>query len=160
MVYDALRAYDLMRNAPFTDSDRVIIAGESLGGRIAVIATAIDRNIKGALIISSAGFDFKGGPDKDKNAFLQSIDSDHYIGLITPRKLVMLHNTNDKIVPLSSAIISYQKAQEPKQFVLVNDTTCNHGYCDSMYNGLVESLDYLVDIRSKTLVSVPDKPKN
>ena len=155
MVYDALRAYDLMRNAPFTDSDRVIIAGESLGGRIAVIATAIDRNIKGALIISSAGFDFKGGPDKDKNAFLQSIDSDHYIGLITPRKLVMLHNTNDKIVPLSSAIISYQKAQEPKQFVLVNDTTCNHGYCDSMYNGLVESLDYLVDIRSKTLVSIP-----
>lgn len=155
MVYDALRAYDLLKSAPFTDSDRVIIVGESLGGRIAIIATAIDRNIKGVLLISSAGFDFKGGPDENKNRFLKSVDADNYIGLITPRKLVMMHNTNDKIVPLSSAINSYQKVQEPKQFVLVNDTSCNHGYCDSMYKGLVDALDYLVDIKSRTLVSVP-----
>jgi len=71
----------------------------------------------------------------------------------------MMHNVNDNIVPLSSAIKTYSKAQEPKRFVLVNDTTCNHGYCESMYNGLVEALDYLVDIKSRTLVSIPDKPK-
>ena len=155
MVYDALRAYDLLKSAPFTDPDRVIIVGESLGGRIAIIATAIDRNIKGVLVISSAGLDFKPKGDANKDAFLQSIDSDHYIDLITPRKIVMMHNLNDNIIPLSSAITSYQKAQEPKRFVLVNDTSCNHGYCDSMYSGLVESLDYLVDIRSRTLISVP-----
>ena len=157
IVYDALRAYDLLYSAPFIDPDRIIIAGESLGGRIAVMAAAIDRNIKGVLVISSAGFDFKGGPDESKNAFLKSIDSDHYIGLITPRKLVMMHNANDKIIPLSSALKSYQKAQEPKQFVLVNDSSCNHGYCDSMYDGLVDGLDYLVGIKSKTLVSIPAK---
>ena len=157
IVYDALRAYDLLYSAPFIDPGRIIIAGESLGGRIAVMAAAIDRNIKGVLVISSAGFDFKGGPDESKNAFLKSIDSDHYIGLITPRKLVMMHNANDKIIPLSSALNSYQKAQEPKQFVLVNDTSCNHGYCDSMYDGLVDGLDYLVGIKSKTLVSIPAK---
>ena len=160
MAYDALRAYDLMKSAPFTDSDRIMLVGESLGGRIATIATAIDKNIEGVLIISSSGFDFKGGPDEKKNAFLKSIDSDHYIGLITPRKLVMMHNVNDKVIPLSSAINSFSKGQEPKRFVLVNDTSCNHGYCDSMYYGLVEALDYLIDIKSKTLVSVPDKPKN
>ena len=77
--------------------------------------------------------------------------------MITPRKLVMIHNANDNIIPLSSALKSFKKAQEPKQLILVNDTTCNHGYCDSMYNGLVDALDYLVDIRSKTLVSVPVK---
>lgn len=159
MVYDALRGYDLLKKAPFTDSDRIMIAGESLGGRIAVIAAAIDRNIEGALVISSAGFDFKPKGDASKDAFLKSIDSDHYIGLITPRKLVMMHNYYDKNIPLSSAVRTYQKAQEPKQFVLVNDTTCNHGYCESMYNGLVESLDYLVEIRSRTLVSVPDAKK-
>lgn len=155
MVYDALRAYDLMKTAPFTDSDRIIIAGESLGGRIAIIAAAIDRNIEGVLVISSAGFGFKGGPDEDKNRFLKSIDADNYIELITPRKLVMMHSANDKNVPLSSAVNTFSKAQEPKQFVLVNDTNCSHGYCDSMYNGLVESLDYLAGIKSKTLVSVP-----
>lgn len=155
IVYDALRAYDLLYSAPFVDPERIIIAGESLGGRIAVIAVAIDRNIKGVLAISSSGLDFRETNDTKVNAFLQSIDSDHYIGQITPRKIVMMHNVNDKIIPLESAITSYQKAQQPKQFVLINDTGCNHGYCDSMYNGLVDSLDYLVDIRSKTLVSVP-----
>lgn len=155
MVYDALRAYDLLHSAPFVDPERIIIAGESLGGRIAVIAAAIDRNIKGVLVISSSGFDFEEANDTKVNAFLQSIDSDHYIAQITPRKIVMIHNYNDAIIPLSSAIMTYQKAQQPKQFVLINDTSCNHGYCDSMYNGLVDSLDYLVDIRSKTLVSVP-----
>lgn len=153
MVYDALRAYDLLYSAPFVDSKRIIIAGESLGGRIAIIAAAIDRNIKGALVISSAGFDFKGGTDEKKNAFIKSIDSEHYIELITPRKLVMMHNLNDKNVLLSSAVRTYSKAQEPKRFVLVNDTNCNHGYCSSMYNGLVESLEFLVDIKTKTIFS-------
>lgn len=157
LVYDALRAYDLLYSAPFVDSDRIIIAGESLGGRIATIAAAIDRNIKGVLAISSAGLDFEAVNNTKVNSFLKSIDSDHYIELITPRKLVMMHNSNDKNVPLSAALRSYSKAQEPKQFVLVNDTACNHGYCDSMYNGLVDSLDYLVDIKSRTLVSVPDR---
>lgn len=155
LIYDALRAYDLLYSAPFVDPDRIAIVGESLGGRIAIIAAAIDRNIKGALAISAAGFDFKGGPDQTKNVFLKSIDADHYVILITPRKLVMMHNTYDRNVPLSSAIKTFSKAQEPKQFVLVNDTSCNHGYCDSMYDGLVDALDYLIDIRTITLVSVP-----
>ncbi|MBI2659273.1 alpha/beta fold hydrolase [Candidatus Woesearchaeota archaeon] len=155
MVYDALRAYDLLYSAPFVDPERIIIAGESLGGRIAVIAAAIDRNIKGVLVISSSGLDFGEANDTKVNAFLQSIDSDHYIAQITPRKIVMMHNYNDAIIPLSSAISTYQKAQQPKHFVLVNDTSCNHGYCDSMHDGMIESLDYLVGIRSKTLASVP-----
>jgi dienelactone hydrolase len=155
MVYDALRAYDLLYSAPFVDPERIIIAGESLGGRVAIIAAAIDRNIKGVLAISSSGFNFKPKGDAGKDAFLESIDSDHYIDLLTPRRIVMIHNSYDKAIPVSSAINSYSKAQEPKQFILINDTNCSHGYCDSMHSGLVESLDYLVDIRSKTLVSVP-----
>src|SRR3989338_1151643 len=157
MVYDALRAYDLLKKAPFTDSDRVIIAGESLGGRIAVIAAAIEKDINGVLAISSAGLGFEPKGDKSKDNFLLSIDSEHYIGMITPRKLVIMHNANDSNIPLSSAIRAFSKAEEPKQFVFVNDTACNHGYCDSMYDGLVDALDYLVDIKSRTLVSVPDR---
>src|SRR3989338_3363987 len=155
MVYDALKAYDLMYSAPFVDPDRIIIAGESLGGRIGIIAAAIERRINGVLVISSAGFDFEITNDTRVNAFLKSIDSEHYIDLITPRKLVMMHNANDNAVPVSSAVRAYSKAQEPKRFVLVNDTACNHGYCDSMYDGLVESLDFLVDINSRTLVIIP-----
>jgi len=159
MVYDALRGFDLLRSAPFIDPDRIIIMGESLGGGIAIIAAAIDRNVHGVLVISSSGFDFAETNDTKINVFLKSIDADHYIGLVTPRKLVMMHNSYDKIIPLEAAIRTYSKAQEPKQFALVNDTSCNHGYCDSMYSGLIEALDYLVNIKSRTLVSIPDKLK-
>ena len=158
MVYDALRAFDLLDQAPFVDSERIIIAGESLGGRIATIAAAIDRNIHGALIISSAGLDFNEKGDINKDRFLKSIDSDHYIDLITPRKIVMIHSINDSIIPLRSAANTFSKAEEPKQFILINDTSCNHGYCDAMWPSLVESLDYLTNIRSRTLVSVPETP--
>lgn len=157
LIYDALRAYDLLYSAPFIDPERIIISGESFGGRIAVIAAAIDRNINGVLVISSAGLDFRGGPDEKKNTFLKSIDSDHYISLISPRKLVMIHAINDTIIPLNSAARTYQKAQEPKQFVLINDTGCKHGYCDTMFEGIVSALDYIIQIKGKTLVSVPDK---
>lgn len=157
MVYDALRAYDLLYSATFVDPGRIIIAGESLGGRIAIIAAAIDRNIKGVLVISSAGIDFKMANDTRVNAFLNSINSDHYLRLIAPRRIVMMHSVNDTIIPLSSAAISFSKALEPKQFILVNDTSCNHGYCDAMWDKLVVALDYLVDIKSKTLISVPDE---
>ncbi len=157
MVYDALRAYDLLNSAPFIDSDRIIIAGESLGGRVAVIAAAIERNIKGALVISSSGFDFEEVNETGVNAFLKSIDSDHYIGLIAPNKLVMMHNIHDNIIPLDSVLNSYKIAQEPKQLVLVNDTNCNHGYCESMHNGLVDALDYMIGIRSETIFSIPAK---
>ena len=154
MVYDALRAYDLLYSAPFVDQEKIIIAGESLGGRIATIAAAIDRNIHGILIISSAGFDFAGGPDEKKNVFIKSIDSDHYIDLITPRKVVMIHNINDKNIPISSAVKTFSKAQEPKRFIYVNDTSCNHGYCDSMYDGLVDSFEYLTETKADVSVNL------
>ena len=147
MVYDALRGFDLLYSAPFVDPNHIILAGESLGSRNAIIAAAIDRNIKGILAISSAGFrgiGYTGGNDKMKNAFIDSIDSDHYIGLITPRRLVMIHNLNDKNIPIQSALNSFSLAQEPKRFIYVNDTSCNHGYCDSMHDGLVEGLKFVM----------------
>lgn len=140
-----------------TPSAGAFLAGESLGGRIAIIAAAIDPHINGVLVISTAGFGFEGGPDKTKNAFLNSIDADHYIRLLAPRKLAMMHSADDKIVPLSSAVKTFSKAEEPKQFILINDTDCGHGYCDAMGKGLVDALDYLVDIRSRTIVTVPER---
>lgn len=157
MVYDALMAYDLLDNAPFVDSGRIAVMGESLGGRIAVIAAAIDRNIDGVIVISSAGFDFREKGDREKDRFLKSIDSDHYIGLVSPRELVMIHSLNDTNIPLQSAIKSFEKAHDPKEFVLINKTGCNHGYCDAMWDKLVDALDYVVEIRSRTLISIPDK---
>ncbi|HLC60701.1 MAG TPA: alpha/beta fold hydrolase [Candidatus Nanoarchaeia archaeon] len=158
VVFDALRGFDLLRSAPFIDKNRVIIAGESFGGRVAIIATAIDKNVEGTLVISTAGSGFPQGNNSEINKFLKSIDANHYIDDIAPRKLVMMHNYNDKNIPVSSAAASFSIAQEPKGFLVVNDTACNHGYCDSMYQGLVDGLDWIVGLDPVFIVN--DTKKN
>ena len=66
-------------------------------------------------------------------------------------KIPISKNTmNDSKKLNKSAVNSFSKAQEPKQFVLINDTACNHGYCDSMYNGLLNAFNYLVNSKWKS----------
>ncbi|HLG24765.1 MAG TPA: acetylxylan esterase [Candidatus Nanoarchaeia archaeon] len=145
VVFDALRAFDLLKGAPFVDSRRVMIAGESFGGRTAIIASAIDKNVRGALAISTAGFNVGKLNDTKKEIFFKSIDPDHYVSSISPRKIVMIQNYYDKSVPLQNAITTYQNAQQPKKFALINDSSCNHGYCDSMYGAMIESIIYIMN---------------
>ncbi len=143
MIYDALRAYDLLASADFVDKNHIVMAGESLGGRNALIATALEENIKGALIMSSAGFGLQSTGNSEADKFLQSIDPDYYIASIYPRKIVFMHNEQDKTVPIGAAAMTYNRAPGEKRFVAVNDTSCNHGYCESMYLGMLAGMEFL-----------------
>jgi len=148
-VFDALRSFDLLKSAPFVDKSRITIAGESLGGRIALIATSIDRNVLGAMAISAAPLKLRLTNQTLQDAFAKSLDSEHYVASITPRKLLMIHNEFDKGVPVQSAVQTFLKAQDPKRFVLINDTSsdCRHGYCDKMYNGMLKGMEFLYDAK-------------
>ena len=137
-VYDALSAFDVLREIENIDKDNIAISGESMGGRYAIIAAALDDRIKGALIISSAGFHIKQIPSLSANPYFASIDPDNYIGKIAPRQLIMMHAENDSIISLADAQLTFSKANEPKKFYLIGG--CQHGYCDKMHDALMESL--------------------
>ena len=143
MILDALAAADVLRKEK-KENGKIILIGESLGGRIALISAAIDKRIKGVIAISAAGFHINtnnmANINKEQLNFMRSLDPDNYIGEISPRKIVMAHNTYDKNIPLDSALITFEKAKEPKEFILVNDTKCNHGFCDSMFYDINLSL--------------------
>lgn len=143
MILDALAAADILRTEKRVDDNNIIMMGESLGGRIAMISAALDKRIKGVVAISSAGFHFDNGND-EKSKFIKSIDPDGYLQEISPRKIVMVHNTYDKNVPFNSALITFGKAKEPKEFIFVNDAKCNHGFCDSMFHDINSSLTGMV----------------
>jgi uncharacterized protein len=145
VIYDALRAFDLMREAPFIDQNNIILAGESFGARIAIIAAAIDPRIKGVLAISASGFNIQDSGNEARDIFLKSIDADHYIRKISPRKAVMIHNINDTTIPLSLALKTHSKAEGNIDLFLVEDGDCNHGYCESMNANLVRSLKILLE---------------
>ncbi|MBI5226824.1 alpha/beta hydrolase [Candidatus Micrarchaeota archaeon] len=64
MVYDELAAFDLLSENRFgVDQGRVAMWGESMGGRYALIAAALEPKIKGVLLVSSAGYGFPPGND-------------------------------------------------------------------------------------------------
>lgn len=139
MVYDALRSFDVLREVEEVDKDSIGFVGESMGGRYAIIASALEQNDDGAIIISSAGFNVQLSPLQEGNNYLVSIDPDHYIENVN--YLMMMHGTEDEVVPLQNAQITFEKAKEPKEFYTFE---CEHGYCEAMYEKLVNGLNDMV----------------
>src|SRR3989338_2697899 len=139
-IVDALVAADVLSTREGVNPNNIILMGESLGGRIALIATAIDTRMKGAVVISTAGFHYAPQNDPNKDKFLASLDPDSYVSKISQRQLIMIHNEYDKSVPIGSAAVTFEKAKDPKLFVAINDTSCNHGYCSTMLWPLNQSL--------------------
>ncbi len=142
MVFDALRAVDVLRQDSRIDAKRIAIIGESNGGRFAIIASALDPDIKGVVGISTSGYDTESeiANIRDETAirFYRSIDPDTYLELLPPRKFVMLHSVNDSIIPIGFAENTFRKAKEPKRFYSV--TTGTHGFSEGMREPLENEL--------------------
>ncbi len=136
MTYDVLRAFDLMRQTEGIDEDNIILEGESMGGRFAMIAAAIEPEIKGVVAISSSGYGATTGPLKE---YLDTVNPDHYVSLISPRKLVMIHSPADTVIPIQQARATFELAKEPKEFIEMPES-CNHGYCDEIKDILLKKL--------------------
>ncbi len=134
MVFDALRSVDVLKQDSRIDAKRIAILGESNGGRFAIIAAALDPDIKGVIGISTSGYDTElqlvNVRDETIIRFYRSIDPDTYLGFIPPRRFVMLHSVNDSIIPIDLAENTFRKAKEPKQFYEV--TTGTHGFSEGM----------------------------
>ncbi|MFH0752890.1 MAG: acetylxylan esterase [archaeon] len=137
MIYDVLKAYDLMSQIEGVDENNIILEGESMGGRFAMVAAAIEPKIKGIIVISSSGYGTVTGPLKE---YVDTINPDHYVNLISPRKLVMLHSPTDSVVPAILAQETYELAKEPKEFIEM-PKPCNHGNCDEIRDTLLEKLE-------------------
>jgi uncharacterized protein len=137
-VYDALKAYDVLKKIDNVDKNNIAIAGESMGGRYAIIAAALDKRLKGVIVISSSGFHIQN-ENMPYTPYLFSIDPDNYIDRISPNYVFMLHSSNDTTILLKDAKITFDLAKDPKKFYEI--TTCPHGYCEAMYEELKSDLN-------------------
>ncbi len=142
MVYDALQAVDVLRNTSGVDPDKIAIIGESNGGRFAIIAAALDPKVRGVIGISTSGYNTReilaGTKDSDVVRFYTSIDPDTYLADLPPRRLVMIHWTKDKIIPLEAARKTFNKAHQPKSFYPVEGE--GHGFNTNMTPSLERGL--------------------
>lgn len=137
-VYDALKSFDVLSQINQIDKNNIIVSGESMGARYAIIAAAIDKRLKGVLAISTSGYNVEPNPLIPYNSYFMSIDPDHYIKSISPNYVVMIHSSNDSLVKLKNAQRTFDFAKEPKKFYLIS--SCDHGYCDEMKTQIQEAL--------------------
>jgi len=143
MVYDALKAADVLAVQPEIDPKRLTILGESNGGRFAVIACALDPSLKGVIGISTAGYgtediDPSFVADNKTYRFYRSIDPDTYLPTLPPVKFVLIHSFNDTVIPHEAALKTFALAKEPK--VMYNVSDAMHGYTSSMHPYLEKEL--------------------
>ncbi len=143
IVFDVLRAFDFLAEQKDVDAANIAVLGESMGGRYGIMAAAIEPRIKGVAGVSTAGYDSLSKQFQDENVarFFKSIDPDAYTGKIAPRQLLMIHSTNDSVIPISMAQASFAYASESKKFVTVTCKT--HGWCDEMEPALKEKLEII-----------------
>lgn len=140
-VFDVLRCVDLLRDLENVNDENIIIVGESMGGRYGMIATAIDKGIKGFIGISTAGL---GVIDEGKpySPYLLSIDPDSYVSSIYPRDLYLLHCKNDSVVPIDSAKNTMMKYGIEEN--LIEFEGCNHGYNPVMEKQFYDLLNSII----------------
>jgi len=136
MVYDALAAAEILRAQQNVDPSRIIYAGESNGGRFAIIACALDDRARGVLAISTCGYGTDDAvsagrlTDPEMIRFLRSVDPETYLARITPRPFAMIHSRNDTVISFDYAEDTFARAFNPKSFHAVGCT--KHGYCTEM----------------------------
>ncbi|MDD4521863.1 MAG: alpha/beta fold hydrolase [Methanosarcina sp.] len=154
MVYDALKASDVLAAQPEIDPERLAILGESNGGRFAVLACALNPSLKGVIGISTAGYSTEeidpsltdnpslaGNPEAYR--FYRSIDPDTYLAALPPAKFVQIHSFNDPVIPHDLALRTFALAKEPK--AMYNVTEATHGYAASMRPYLEKELALLLN---------------
>lgn len=143
MVYDALKATDVLSAQPEIDPEKLAIVGESNGGRFAIIACALEPSLRGVVGISTAGYgtgeiDPSQVKDPYVYSFYRSIDPDTYLPELPPARFVLLHSSNDTVVPHEMALGTFSLAGEPK--AMYNVSEARHGYTASMRPYLEEEL--------------------
>ncbi len=137
VIWDALRAVDAMRERGITC---VFIGGESNGGRLALIAAAVDNSIKGALLMSTAGFGTVDHTLFDMRRFLSSFNPDSYAPSLEV-SVAFIHDTKDPTIPFSQAMQTHDKIASAKKLYMLSKGC--HGYCPAMDKALTDALDYL-----------------
>lgn len=148
MVYDALKASDVLAAQPEIDPERLAILGESNGGRVAILACALNPSLKGIVGISTSGYgteeiDSSLADDPEAYRFYRSIDPDAYLPNLSPAKLVQIHSFNDTVISHDQALRTFALAKEPK--AMYNVTEATHGYTASMRPYLEKELALLLN---------------
>ena len=150
-LVDIKTGYNWLVTQPQFQQKEIFIIGQSLGGALTLSFTSQNTNLGDHVsgVIIDAGFASFRGVAKEKLSDLwltwplqyplswlipSSYDSEEYIKQIAPVPLLVIHSTNDIVIPFHHGEDIYQQASEPKEFLKTNTahtaTFRSEGYRD------------------------------
>lgn len=121
---DSNSALNYVRGRPDIDPERLLVFGQSLGGNnaIAVVGSGNRQGIK-AIAIDSTFYSYsKIAHQKFPGAgwlLSDKYSAAAHIAEISPIPLLLLHGTDDTVIPYEHGVLLAQAALAPKQFVTI-----------------------------------------
>ncbi len=122
MVADAIQAANILEQR---GCSRALFAGESMGGRNALMAAALTN--KPAIGISTSGIAASEDTPEQAKAYVKSLDPQAYAELLSQR-VAMLHGPDDAVVPINAGLLLFAKINSQKKFAQL--PCADHGYCN------------------------------
>jgi dipeptidyl aminopeptidase/acylaminoacyl peptidase len=150
---DVRAALDFLSSGRYlqVDPDRLVLVGHSFGGWAAVLTVAADPRPRGVAVygavtdpatlqfsttsaVAYAAAEFvpwlKGITAEEFVAQVEELDEAYYpieqVWRIAPRPLLVVHGGADETVPLEQGQALFERAREPREFVLVPEA--NHAF--------------------------------
>jgi uncharacterized protein len=132
---DSMAALDYALSRDDVDPERVVLLGQSLGGAdaIAVASEAGDAVVR-AVVLDSAFYSYRSivrdkigelpvlGWFKSPLSYVMATNSFHsgrLIASLSPIPVMIIHGTDDQVVPYHHGQMLYEHAREPKTFLTV-----------------------------------------
>lgn len=122
---DSDSALNYLRSRKDIDPDKLLVFGQSLGGAnaIAVVGSGNRTGVK-AIAIEATFVSYSSiASDKLSGAGVLMDDTyspDRYVAKLAPLPFLLLHGTNDPVIPYAHAEKLFAKANEPKRLITVN----------------------------------------
>ena len=121
---DSNAAIDYVRSRPDVDPERLLAFGQSLGGNNAIAAVGAGNRAGIRALAEESTFFSYPSIANDKIPGVGLLVDDHYsaknyIAAIAPIPLLIIHGTDDTVIPYAHATRLFAAASEPKQFITV-----------------------------------------
>jgi uncharacterized protein len=134
-VVDLMRTVDYLASRGDIDMNGIGYIGASLGSFLGAVFAGVDERVKSVFLIVGGGdwekmlatskvgpfdgirdlYKQKGLPYSDYDKRMDAVEPLNYIGLVSPRPLLMVNCSNDKYVPKENAEELYDAAKDPKK---------------------------------------------
>lgn len=118
-VVDIRRAVDYLQKRDDIEKNRIYYIGISMGAIQGVLATAVEKRIKGLVTVVGGGNFLECNPMykamPGPRDLMLVMDPLNYVGKIPPRPLLMLNGEKDPLMPPACAKALFDAAGEPKR---------------------------------------------